>query len=321
MENTYFCRRFLLSMIKKILVWFCIGFALSACNNGSKTTNPTLRDFQFEKVKGIRFEEVKRRFKTGLSFNNEGFMQKPSWIIEVAKEDTMMAWSPQKKRMQAFHLQYDHGNLYNFAAEYFKVKLISKDSLVLQRVQVEGRLVAKDFRSDVNMTFYAQSYIKNQLKTTAATLQKPSPADTAFIKKRCAEVNAHPDSAFAGTEPVQFTSKSKIINVTKISNVDKLNNKTEAYDYLFPEYRVVIDRAYKDFAYGIVAVVNYQGKIKVTKVLGVLPETEENKKVMMQGVADVYLKNLLTVKPASTLGFVHNSQITINVVGKAIKKP
>lgn len=294
---------------------------LSACNSRSKTNDATLRDFTFAPVKGIRYEEVKRRFSDNLSFNKQGFMQKPSWIIEVAAEDTMMAWSPQKQIMQKFYLQYDHGNVYNFAEEFFKVKHISKDSLVFQRIQVDGKVIADDIRSDVNMTFYAQNYIKNKLKTTAEILQRPSKADTLFIKRRSDEVNRSATTAFAATEPVQFIPKSKIVTVKKFSTVDKLQKRTSAYDYIFPQYRIEIDRAYKDFAYECLAVVDYTGTMRILSVNGVLPDAAEGKKRMMQGVADIYIRNLFHVIPGTTLGIPHNSEITVMIVGRAIKKP
>ncbi|MCX2573806.1 hypothetical protein [Pedobacter sandarakinus] len=308
-------------MIKHIIKLFFLVLMLSACNSRSKKDDATLRDFTFAPVKGIRYEEVKRRFSNNLSFNPEGFMQQPSWIIEVAAEDTMMAWSPQKQMMQKFYLQYDHGNVYNFAEEFFKVKHISKDSLVFQRIQVDGKVIADDIRSDVNMTFYAQRYIKDKLKTTAQKLQAPTQADTLFIKKRSAEVNRNDTTAFAARVPVQFIPKSKIVKVEKFSTVDKLQKRTSAYDYMFPQYRIEIDRAYKDFAYECAAIVDYSGNMHILAVNGVLPESAEGKKRMMQGVADIYVRNLFTIVPGTTLGIPHNSQITVNIVGKAIKKP
>jgi len=308
-------------MIKNILRLFFFVLMLSACNSKSKKNDATLRDFSFAPVKGIRYEEVKRRFSNNISFNKEGFMQEPSWIIEVAAEDTMMAWSPQKQIMQKFYLQYDHGNVYNFAEEFFKVKHISKDSLVFQRIQVDGKVIADDIRSDVNMTFYAQTYIKNKLKTKASVLQKPTKADTLFIKQRSAEVNRTDTAAFAARVPVQFIPKSKIVKAEKFSSVDKLQKRTSAYDYMFPKYRIEIQRAYKDFAYECLAVVDYTGNMKIITVNGVLAEAVEGKKRMMQGVADIYIRNLLNVIPGTTLGIPHNSEITVMIVGKAIKSP
>ncbi|GGI26765.1 hypothetical protein [Pedobacter mendelii] len=308
-------------MIKNFCCFLFVFTLWSSCESGTKSINTSSREFVFESVKGIRYEEVKRRFKNRLSFNEEGFMQKPSWIIEVAAEDTMMAWSPQKHRMQKFYLQYDHGNLYNFAAEFFKVKHISNDSLVFQRVQVDGRLVASDVRSDVNMTFYAQNYIKNKLKTTAKQLQKPTKADTNFIYKRAAAVNQKVDDGFAATEPVQFIPKSKIVAIKKISTIDKVANRTESYDYMFPQYKITINRAYKDFAYQATAIVDFQGGIHIQRVDGVLPEDAANKKKTVQAIADIYIRNLFNILPGTTLGIPHNSQITLMILGKAIKRP
>jgi len=305
-------------MIKNTIKIFFLALMISACSSKNKKNDATLRDFQFSPVKGIRFEEVKRRFSNGLSFNDQGFMQKPSWIIEVVSEDTMSAWSPQKQRMQNFYLQYDHGNVYNFAEEYFKVKHISKDSLVFQRIQVDGKVIADDIRSDVNMTFYAQAYIKNKLKTTAEVLQRPTKLDTLFIQRRSAEVNRNDTTAFAATEPVRFIPKSKIVKVEKFSSADKLQKRTSAYDYIFPRYRIEIERAYKDFAYECLAVVDYTGNMRILSVNGVLPESAEGKKKMMQGVADVYIRNLFEVKPGTTLGIPHNTQITVFIAGKKI---
>lgn len=307
-------------MIKNTIQIFLLILIFSSCTR-TKSTDATLRDFTFAPVKGIRYQEVKRRFSDNLSFNKDGFMQEPSWIIEVAAEDTMMAWSPQKQVMQKFYLQYDHGNVYNFAEEFFKVKHISKDSLVFQRVQVDGKVIAADIRSDVNMTFYAQNYIKNRLKIPAADLQKPSKADTLFIKQRAAEVNVNSDSAFAARIPVQFIPKSKIVTVEKISTVDKLAKRTAAYDYMYPQYRIVINRAYKDFAYQCSAIVDANGTIRVQNVYGVLPEDAEPRKKVIQGVADIYIRNLFKVIPGSSLNISHNSEITLSIIGKSIKRP
>lgn len=307
-------------MFRYCYLVFFLSLFFIACTN-TKTNDASLREFTFAPVKGIRYQEVKRRFSNGLSFNPEGFMQKPSWIIEVAAEDTMLAWSPQKQKMQRFYMQYDHGDVYNFAGEFFKVKGVSKDSLVFRRVEVEGRKIVKGIASDVNMTFYAQNYIKNKLKTTAALLQKPTKADTAFIIRRAALINKSNDSAFAATDPVKFIPKNKQVTVEKISTVDPLQNRTEAYDYMFPQYQIKIYSAYKDFYYFCRAVVNFQGNIHIEEVYGVLPEDSENKKKVMQAIADLYLKRLFTVVPGNTLGIPHNTEITLGVSGSVGKRP
>ena len=220
--------------------------------------------------------------------------------------------------MQGFHLHYDHGDVYNFAKEWFRIKSISKDSVVMQRLFVSKKEIAKDIRSDVNLTYYAQDYIKNTLKTTAAQLQRPTARDTAFIRGLSERANRNPthrDSVFAGRQPVQFIPKNKMISVEKLSSVDVLNGKTEAYDYLYPSYRVVIKKAYKDFGYTFTVLIDEKGKLYLGTFSGEIPEYHEIRKKVLEGIISVYLQNLLTIKPGTTLGIPHASEVTITVKG------
>ena len=273
----------------------------------------------FDHILGIKYHEVKRRFSTGLSFNEMGFQQEPTWIIQFKSNDTVMAWSPQKQRMQPFFLMYDHGDVYNFAKEYFRIKKVTKDSLLFQRLQVQKKEIASDIRSDVNITYYSENYIKNVLKTTPEVLQRPTKADTLYIAGLAQKANrdpANPKTAFAGRQPVQFIPRSEIISAMHKSTTDPFSGRTAAYDYLFPEYRIVISRAYKDFGYEFSAVVDTAGKIHLTKFGNVLPEHREARKKSLEAIIDVYLKNLLKVIPGSTLGIPHSSEITLVVVGR-----
>jgi hypothetical protein len=277
------------------------------------------KKLDFSSIVGIRYHEVKRRFSTGLSFNEMGFQQEPTWIIQFKSNDTVSAWSPQKLRMQPFYLLFDHGNVYNFAKEYFRIKKISKDSLLFQRLHLKGKEISSDIRSDVNIVYYSEDYIKNKLKTTVTALQKPTRADTAYIKKLVARSEQDPSNAklaFAGRQPVVFTPKSPIVQVKKISTVNTLMGRTESYDYLFPKYRIQISKAYQDFAYEISAVVDSKGKIHMTQLYFIQSEFMESKSKTVQGILDVYVKNLLKVSPGSTLGIPHSSEIKLILVGK-----
>lgn len=273
----------------------------------------------FDSIMGIKYYEVKRRFSTGLSFNELGFQQEPSWIIQFKDQDSILAYSPQKKRMQSFYLHYDHGDVYNFAKEWFRIKAISKDSLVFQRLHLKGREISKDIRSDVNITWYAENYIKNVLKTTAASLQRPTKADTLYIQRLSDKSNRNPghiDSAFAAREPVRLSPLSKIISVKKISTVDKLIGRTESYDYLFPSYRIDLINAYDDFGYEFSAVVDEKGKIYLGKFRSDFPENYEPRKKTLEAIINVYLQNLLKVTPGKTLGIPHSSEINLIVTGR-----
>jgi hypothetical protein len=281
-------------------------FLLMACNSKpakKKIKVPEKSDIIA--VRGIRYTEVKRRFSNGLSFDTLGFQLQPSWIVQFQSADTVLA--------------YDHAAVYNFAKEYFRFKLLSKDSLVFQRLQVRGKEIANDIRSDVNMTFYADSYIKKVLKTSAEQLQRPGKRDSIFIAKLVARANRNPDkpdSVFAGRQVAVLTPLDNRITVERISQVDRLNGKTEAYDYLYPKYKLVIPGAYKDFAYEFTVLVDVNGKLRLGNFWTNLPEFREVRKKVLAGITSVYLQNLLKIKPGSTLGMPHASEITVAVIGK-----
>lgn len=298
---------------------------LIACNrNSGKTKRPEqVTKPDLTPMTGVRYTEVKRRFSNGLSFDSMGFQQEPSWIIQLKHADTMMAYDPGKKIMQGFHLTYDHGAVFNFAKEWFRFKLISKDSLVFQRLQVTSKEIANDIRSDVNMTFYADSYIKEKLRTTPEKLQRPTRADTMFIAGLVARANRNPDktdSVFAGRQVAEFSALDNRISVERLSSVDRLNGKTEAYDYLYPRYRLVIPNAYKDFGYEFNVLVDEHGKLRLGKFFINLPEYREVRKKVLAGIVSVYLQNLLKIKPGSTLGMPHASEVTVTVSGRKAAK-
>ncbi|QNK62815.1 hypothetical protein H7F33_20150 [Pedobacter sp. PAMC26386] len=303
-----------------------VSFALlfTACNTKStKEKSPRIDHLDVNTVKGIRYTEVKRRFSNGLSFDTTGFQQQPSWIIQFKSKDTVLAYDPVQKIMQGFYLHHDHANVFNFAKEWFRFKLISKDSLVFQRLQVIKKEIAADIRSDVNMTFYADDYIKNKLKTTAEKLQRPSKADTVFIAEMVKKANKYPenrDSVFAGRQVATLFPRDNRITVERLSNIDKLNGITEAYDYLYPRYKLVIPDAYKDFAYEFNVIVDEKGKLQLSYFFTNLPEFKETRKKVLAGITSVYLQNLLIIKPGTTLGVPHASEITVAVTGRKTAK-
>ncbi|WAC41809.1 hypothetical protein [Pedobacter sp. SL55] len=291
---------------------------LYACGGGSGQKNTaTDAGLTFKDVDGIRFYEVKRRFSNGLSFNKDGFMLQPNWILEFKAPDTMLAYSPEKKGMEAFFLLHDHAKIYNFAREYFRAKLITKDSLILQRLQVEALVVAKGEVSDVNCTYYTKNYIEKVLKTTVGELQRPTKADTAFIKQLAAKTYKHPanpDTAFAATEIVDLKPNSKNVSLKLIGYADSGAHR-KSYAYMYPEYRIEINKSYKEFSYRFSVVVDVKGNLYVNRIQGVLPEDVPHRRKLIQGIADVYLKNLLHIKPGTTLGIPHSSEITISLIG------
>ena len=314
--------------LKSVFLFLFVVVCLFACTsnskkNSSKSENNELKNTNstFDKVNGIRFYEVKRRFRNGLSFNAFGFQQEPNWIVEFKAPDTMLAYSPEKKDMEAFYLQYDHGQVYNFAREFFRARSITKDSLVLQRLQVDGIVIAgdEDVRSDVYCTFYSKDYIENKLKTTIGELQKPSRADSLFIKDLSAKTNKDPanaELAFAARQPVVFLPNSKNVTVKKISTIDELNKRSAAVDYLYPLYRMQINKSYKAFNYSFSVIVDAKGKLHVNSVGGVMKEDIGPRKRLLQGITEVYLQNLFIIKPGTTLGIPHSSEVNLILIGK-----
>jgi hypothetical protein len=299
------------------------GLTISGCHSGPQAKavhqqTAAATRLSFLPIKGITFYEVKRRFSSGLSFNEMGFQQVPSWTMQFVSNDSVLVYSIQRHKMQGFHLLYDHADVYNFAGEWFRIKKVEKDSMQMQRLSLKGQIIAHDIRSDVRMTFYSENYIKNVLHTSVEALQRPTSADTAFIRKLVSKSDRNPSkasSAFGGTSPVEFKPLSKAISVEKLSSVDKLSGKSESYDYLYPEYRIRIHKAYQDFGYAFTCVVDKNGKIYLDTFRNDMPEYYEKRKKVLEGIISVYLQNLLKVTPARTLGIPHSSQITLNVSG------
>jgi hypothetical protein len=301
----------------KYLLLFVVLIAFSACNQKHPKENPEERKFQFEQIKNIKYYEVRRTFASGIAFNEIGFQQKPEWAIRFLSDTTVQAYSPTMNKMLDFDLIFSHDGVYNFAREWFRIKSISKDSLLLQRLEVNAKKIAKDVRSEVFMTFYSENYIK-KLKTSVDELRKPRRVDSIYVQQRARLINSDIyDSTkfFAATNPVQFKSNSKIIKIEKISIVNKLENRTASYDYLYPEYKVTIQPAYKDFVHTISAIVDEKGNLFVYHFTA-MDDYRENRKKVLQGILDVYLKKLTDVKPGNTLGFTHSSVIVLDLIGK-----
>lgn len=294
-----------------------------ACSSNSASdplkNNAKHVESAFNKVNGIRFFEVKRRFRNGLSFNKDGFQHEPRWVIQFKAPDSMLAYSPDHG-FEAFYLQFDHGEVYNFANEFFRAIAISKDSLVLQRLQVDGKVIAgnDDIRSDVYSTYYTKDFIEKKLKTTIGELQKPTKADTVYIKSLAEKAKKDPGNAeiaFAAREPVVFTPKGKFVTVEQISTFDKNNYRTYSYDYMYPQYKIKILKSYKAFNYSFSVIVATNGKMYVNRVDGVMPDDIPPRKKLLQGITDVYLQNLFKIEPGKTLGVAHGSEVTIYLTG------
>lgn len=298
---------------------FCCIIVFS-CN--SKNEPVKQKGVSFLHVKGIRFYEVKRRFSNGLSFHKGGFQLEPSWILEFKSNDSVSAWSPERYQWFTFPVVFDHDSVYNFAREYFRIKLITKDSLLMQRLEVRSLTVLPGEASDVNLTFYSKDYIFNKLHSNPEKLQQPTSRDSAFVKNLVDRSNRNQlnvDSAFGARTPVQFLPLSKVATVKKKKITDKLTDVLIAEDYLYPEYTITINRAYKNFAHMCSVVVDARGRMKTIQVKGVLPEYEDDIRKTIDGILNVYVQNLFKVVPGNTLGLRHSSEIQLYLIGKVSK--
>lgn len=292
---------------------------LSACGGNQKDEKESAPGrLDFNSISGITFYEGKRRFSSGLSFNEMGFQQEPSWQIKFKSNDTIEVYSPEEKKMFPFFITYDHGDVYNFAKNYFRIKKISKDSIQFQRLHVSKKEIANDMMSDVHMTLYTKEVIEKKLKTSLEVLQRPTAKDTAYVKELTARANRNPanaDSAFAARSPVRFAPLSAMISVEKKDDSDPVNGIT-MYNYMFPRYKIVISKAYKDFGFEFSAVVDAKGKIHLGDFGNVIPEHKAARKKTLEAIISVYLQNLLRISPGTTLDIPHPSEIKLVVVGK-----
>ncbi|MXV16619.1 hypothetical protein [Hufsiella ginkgonis] len=286
--------------------------ALSACSE--KKPRP-----DFDVVTGIKFTEVRRAYDTGSSFGVQGFQQKPEWVLYFLPHDSVKIYSPKRRRYIYYPMYYDHDSVFNFAREWFRIKLLAKDSMILQLLQVNGAREIVAEQSNVYMKFYSDNYLKNVIHADPEQLKLPNHFDTLYIREKSGRANRNPtnaDSAFSARSPVSFVSRSASVKVTKVpATLDVFQNPTESDEYMYPAFDVRIAEAYKDFYYSFTALISEKGKIHVLTSLQLAEDMEARKKTI-QAVADLYLARYLQVVPGSTLGIRHTSKVTINVEGK-----
>ncbi|HTE00820.1 MAG TPA: hypothetical protein VK668_16120 [Mucilaginibacter sp.] len=280
---------------------------------------PVKRSLPFGSVKGIHFTEVRRVFNTGLVFDKVGYQLEPLWQIHFLSDDSVMAYSPKMKRYYGFHVYFDHDSIFNMLDAWLKLKKISKDSLVLQSLRVQDKVILDDDEgSQVFMTFYSDWYIKNKGAEKIRQLGIPGKQDTLFIKDRVKIANSNIDSAFSARIPVVLKSKNPLVKVEKVKNVSTPLNKIDAsVDYLYPEYNIAIHKAYEDFNYSFSVFVDDKGLMHFGK--SDIPYSHEYKATyekIMKGIIDGYLQHYLEITPGNTLGIPHNSSIYLNVEGK-----
>ncbi len=270
----------------------------------------------FKTVTDIPFTEVYRRFDNGVSFNAQGYQLKPSWKINFLSDTSVSVFSPVKLRFYDLPLNLDHDSIFNFSGAWFKARKISKDSLKFQVLEVNNKIINWK-SSNVNVTFYADDYIKNVLHTTAETLRKPLKKDTAYIQSLVAQSNRDTKKIFAAQEPVVLKSKSKAVLVSNAKVKAKILDSYYIPETLFyPEYEITIHHAYADFYHTFAVMADVKGQLHFVEPMEtMLPDEQENTIKVMKGIMDGYLTHYLEIVPGKTLGIRHNTLILLVVRG------
>jgi hypothetical protein len=294
---------------------YIVALLLMACITSCKYKDPSQSNrVSFKQVTGINYIEVKRRFADGLSFNKYGYELTPSWKLSFYSDDSAKVYNPDSGRFLGFHVTLDHDSLFYVSRAWFRAKKVTKDSIFAQVMKVQSNVVYLK-KSSVYITFYSDKYIRNVLHTTPEKLTRKTKQDTAFIRKRSAEVNANTDSAFAAREPIAFKTKSALAKVEKVSvEANLMNNYDNSDEYMFPEFNININKAYQDFFYTFLVTVDYKGEMHFQYSL--MKSVDENMERKMEGVLNGYVKSYIAVQPGSTFGIPHNSYAILNVVGK-----
>lgn len=308
-----------------ILLFAFILFFAGKCNRGyrkivaekeKKAAEAAFTKSLINKIKGIKYTEVKRTFDNGLSFSPVGYQLTPEWRISFPSGDSVNIYSPKKGRFLNAPVVFDHDSIFNVAWAWLKLKYIKKDSIQFMVLHVSDNII-HDEKTHVYMTFYTNDYIKNVLHADTLKLRRPTRLDTQYIKEKALLAARIPDSAFAGTSPAVLKPKSPLISVKKETMPpDDVNGGKVYDDYLSPTYDIVIHHAYEDFSYSYTAFVDDKGVIAFRKsTTFISPEFKESSITAMKGITDGYLKLYLDVTPGKTLGIPHRSIIFLNVVG------
>jgi hypothetical protein len=277
------------------------------------------KSLPFSTVAGPRFTEVRRVFDNGLMFYKQGYQLEPAWNLYFLSDDSVLVLSPKTKKYYGFHVYFDHDSIFNMVDAWFKVKKITKDSLVFQALRVENKVILdNDEGSKVYLTFYSDPYRKSHHALNIRKMGMTGPKDTLFIQSRAKLAKSNMDSSFAAKSSVKLISKTPLVTVQNVKDLPTPFEKPDtANDYLAPEYNITIHKAYQAFDYSFYVFVDDQGKMHFRKSTVIYsPEYKATYEKIMKGIMNGYLEHYLQVIPGKTLGIAHTSSILLNVTGE-----
>ncbi|MFD0792743.1 hypothetical protein ACFQZX_03890 [Mucilaginibacter litoreus] len=300
---------------KPTLFFLLILICLISCKQGAIVKHDGEKDrISFKWVFGIRYIEVARRLDNGLSFNEYGYQLEPNWQIKFIPNDSASIYSPKKKQYINFPLSRGYDSIFVTAGSFFKVKKLTRDSMLLQLVETNADSI--DLRgANVYMTFYSDKFIKNVLHKDTAAIKAPSKRDTIFIKSLIDSAEKDYQKAFFARQPASVTSKSSFIKVKPRKVVpDIYNNFQTTDDYMYPTFNITIERVPADFYYSFSVVVDSKGKLHYDKPM--IPVRDDDIYTLRSKVVmNKYLKRYLKARPGTTLGLRHPSNIYFHVEG------
>ena len=273
---------------------------------------------RFGDFKNIHFREVKRVYTNGLQFNNHGYQLEPLWKLSFVSDDSVNVFSPKNKRYYGFHVYWDHDSIFNMVDAWFKLKKLTTDSMVVQALRVEEKIIKDDDEgSKVILTFYSDKYIRSQDPKKIKAMSLPGKKDTAFIRKRIAQTSVNPDSSFAAREPVLLKSISPQIKVEKVQHESTPIEKVDPSEaYMEPEFNITIHKAYEAFSYIMYVYVDDKGKMVFrNSVIPLASQLKDSYEKVMRGIVDGYLMHYLDITPGKTLGIPHTTYILLNING------
>lgn len=307
--------------LKACILLLTVFIFLTGC--GPK--NKEKEKISFKSVEGITFLEVSRLQNDGLSYNEYGFHLVPDWRLRFVSADSAALYSLVKNKFFNFPLALGTDSVFNIAHAFLKIKVISKDSLVIHLLELEGDSINLN-KWRVTMKLYSEDFIKNKLHTDVSVLRRASKKDSVYVRGLVSKANADIKKAFAASQPVQLISKNPNLKVDKQKTIPSLidNKYSTDDDYLNPVYDIVINKAYQDFDYRFEATIDSAGMWHYNRPLvGFLGDKKAESSYIRvsTGVMNTYLKLFLTTIPGQSLGMKHASTISVNVQGfKAAKK-